>query len=220
MARHPSTCDTEIPADLSWNPTGDTEKDAYGRIVFVTSWAQQWKEDGFTPLKGPEPGSPLDADKLPHVDAYSYASLLIQDATEHLAYLAEGIKPGEDDRADEWTIRVYPSAQHTVVRSTAMTASIAVWLLAPAARKERRSRCLRYRLEDLRQLKNELGEVREFINTRSSGEQQTQYQQSLTTIETRVTQLKDLATEHGLNISSTWNNTDIIKEACLQISPS
>ncbi len=212
MGSHPFIRD--IPDSVTWEIGGKTDVDACGRIAYIAEWALRLHNDVLPNIEQPEKDSPLDGDAVPHLNVFSFSSLLISNAAECLAFLGESIKPGEDGDSEKMILPVYPAAQHIVVRSAGINASLAVWMLAPESRKERRSRCLQYLWEDWRNRRLEHEEMRDYMESNPSEQVQALYQEALNATEERGCQLNDLAQQYGLTEPSKLKQTDIFREAC------
>lgn len=170
------------------------------RLTAMAAQADEWSERTNNAPRT-NVNSALGGDDVPglHVSGIAWYAMVV--AVEHLEFTF---------RAMRATGTVYPTAQMTALRSALLTASQAVWILAPRPRLDRRSHAMRLQMQDL---SDELAMVRGLSEL--SPDQSTAVYETVAKLEDRKARLKDLSAELALRPSATarLNNTDIVASA-------
>jgi hypothetical protein len=146
------------------------------------------------------PGSALRGDDAPGVAVSNIAWYPLVIAVEHLDFALSMMRA---------TQTMYPTSYMTTLRTALLTASQAVWVLAPARRAERRGQALHLRMQDL-------GDQLKLVNSawELTEDQERMRAGDVAVLETELKQCREIAASLGLPKGSTakLNNTEIITE--------
>jgi len=214
MPEHPFIKAGSLSDHVTWTPYGMSDEDCSRKFAWVVEEALRWHKAVLPALPVPEPGSSLAADSaIPYLNVAGYVTPLIGHAVEHICFMGGSIVPKSNDDPTTKVVRVWPSAQHTVIRSAIMSASLALWMLASPSRAERQSHCLRYVWEDVRQQIASVKSIKPYIDSGSLAIDPAKYDEGLAQLKEQQQKLKDIAAEHDWPEPYSFQQTEVVQYA-------